>query len=76
MDWEAEYAARYGGPPRPDQPWHQVLALMARIGRFAARDILRVVEGTFLARPPEDEFSAGQRQLRLDQLERYAAGER
>lgn len=75
MDWEAEYAERYGGPPRSDQPWHQVIALMERIGRFRAREILCVVEGNLLSRPPQQAGDTGHRELRLAELERYASGE-
>ena len=55
MDLVANYARTYGGPPRPDQPWHEVLALARRVGRFDARDLLTVFDGTRLSQPAENE---------------------
>lgn len=51
MDLVADYARTYGGAPRHDQPWHEVLALLSRTARFEMRDRLIVADGTVLGQP-------------------------
>lgn len=40
----AEYAATYGGLPRPDTPWPLFLALVGRCPRFDSRERLRLLD--------------------------------
>ena len=58
MDMVAEYAHAYGGAPRPDQPWHEVLALASRVARFDVRGRLQIADGTLMGQPV-DEGSRG-----------------
>ena len=54
MDMVAEYAHAYGGPPHPEQPWHEFLALVQRTARFRDRQLLQVWDGTALAQVGEN----------------------
>ena len=50
--WEellADYAATYGGPPRPDEPWPLFLALINRSSCFDARARLRLLDSVSAA---------------------------
>lgn len=69
----ANYSRVYGGPPRRDQSWHEVLAMARQVGRFDARARLIVRDGMALAQPV-GEKEAGIRGMQLHALRR-AAGE-
>lgn len=69
MDVVAEYAAAYGGAPRPDQPWHEVLALVVRAPRFEQRRVLHSASGAALAQGPD---MSGQKEMVLGAIERNA----
>ena len=71
MDLHAEYSRRYGGPPRPAQSWHEVLAMSRRITRFDLRDRLIVADGTSLGQPVTED-SRALRALELRKLRRLA----
>lgn len=73
MDLVAEYAHAYGGAPRPDQPWPEVLALFDRVGRFAARKTLEVTDGVSLGQRPQDDSEVGRRQIIISGLARRAS---
>lgn len=70
MDLHAEYSRCYGGPPRADQSWHEVLAMGRRIRRFAARERLIVRDGTVLGGPSDE--SVAIRGMQLNALRRIA----
>lgn len=71
MDMEAEYASHYGGAPRAEQTWHQVVAYVQRIGRFETRDFLHMTDSHMMAQPvPKD--MVGQRAMVRAKLERVA----
>jgi hypothetical protein len=70
MDLVFEYARAYGGVPRPDQSWHEVLAGVARVERFETRDKLTVADGVSLGQPPVDDGQAGIRALERVKAER------
>lgn len=71
MDLVAEYAFWYSAAPRHDQPWHEVLALIERCGRFEARTKLATAEGSMLGRPVGESLM-GMRDLVISALERQA----
>lgn len=71
MDLHAEYARTYGGPPRPDQSWHEVLAMARRVARFDARARMIVHDGSILGNPV-DAKQGGIRQMQVNKLRRLA----
>lgn len=71
MDLVAAYAARYGGVPRDEQPWHEVMGLAERIGGIEARQLLLTADGMALSRPVPDGY-AGIRAIEVSKLERMA----
>lgn len=73
MDLHAEYSRTYGGAPRADQPWHEVLAMVRRCARFDARARSIVRDGTVFGQPI-DKSDAGLHSMKLTALRR-AAGE-
>lgn len=58
----AEYARLYGGAPRPEQPWHEVIALVQRAERFEVREIILAARGTAMGQPISEKV-LGQRAL-------------
>jgi hypothetical protein len=56
MDIVADYAHAYGGVPRAEQTWHEVLALVARVRRFDLRQALAVEHGTRWAQPVDPKW--------------------
>lgn len=70
MDLTAEYARMYGGAPRADQSWHEVLGLVRRINRFEARARLAVLDGSSLAQPAGDSAASSLRGMQLAKLQR------
>ena len=40
-----DYAARYGGPPALESPWHLFVGLLRQCARLEARDFLRAIDG-------------------------------
>ena len=48
-----DYAARYGGPPSPESPWHLFVGLLRQCARFDARDFLRAMDGPLMAQANE-----------------------
>lgn len=76
MDVVAAYAEKYGGVPRDEQSWHEVLSLVARIPGFEARQKIIVADGTALSRPAMDAAAGTMRQMLLRKLERQAAFEK
>lgn len=70
MDLIAEYASEYGGVPRDDQPWHEVLALIVRSPRFASRRVIELTAGAALTAPTAD--ADGRREMMIAGLERTA----
>jgi hypothetical protein len=71
MDLVAEYAHAYGGAPRPDQTWHEVVALALRASRFDARLRMAVRDGTILAQPAGEKYDALQ-QIQRARVSRMA----
>lgn len=75
MDLVAEYAMTYGGPPRPDDGWHVVLALMRRMARFDARALYRMIAGPQLAISTTLVQGDSSTQFAIDRLRRQAYGQ-
>lgn len=74
MDLVFEYAARYGGPPRPTDSWQLFVAGVRRCGRFSARELHRAITGPDFALASLSPEGAGERQLVRTELERVAFG--
>jgi hypothetical protein len=68
----ALYAEKYGGAPRDEQPWHEVVALLDRIPGLDARERLLIAHGTALGQPV-DSSQMGMREMELMQIKRLAA---
>jgi len=49
MRMVADYAARYGGPPAMESPWHLFVGLVRQCARFDAKDFLRAMDGPLMA---------------------------
>lgn len=67
----AEYSRTYGGPPRADQSWHEVLAMARRVGRFDARARMIVHDGMVYS-APVDKKDSGIRGMQLNAMRRMA----
>lgn len=73
MDLVADYARSYGGVPRRDQSWHEVLALAARVSRNDLREKLIIADGMTLGQPSSGPDAVTRASLRAS-LERIVQG--
>jgi hypothetical protein len=53
----AEYAHAYGRVPLDTEPWHQVMALVSRTGRFEVRERLVVAAGMADGQPVHPDYA-------------------
>lgn len=74
MDLVLEYAARYGGPPRPTDSWALFIQGVRRCARFTARDLYQSLMGPSYAIAGLSSEGVGERQVMRTQLQNLAFG--